>query len=141
MNQDKWFHLDERLCRAKLNRLVRRIDGIVYGDDPRQGFVDGDAFYHPTLRFQFPIPSKWHVTNAPVYVLVVSEKQDAYVQLTLGEADSPGAEADAFVEEAGVSLIRRESGVVNGLPAELVEKVTDHVHAVPPASPRTCVMQ
>src|SRR5690606_1733486 len=34
---------------------LRMIDGIIYGDDPRQGFVEQNRFYHPVLRFQFPI--------------------------------------------------------------------------------------
>ena len=103
--------------------FLRRIDGIVYGGDPRQGFVDGNMFYHPELGFQIPIPSKWKVANAATYILIVSEKEDAYVQLSLGEASSPAEAADAFMEEGGIQLIRREPGFVNGLPAELVESM------------------
>lgn len=38
---------------------LRLIDGIVYGDDPRQGYVDGNVFYHPDLKFRFSFPSGW----------------------------------------------------------------------------------
>lgn len=36
--------------------FLDRIDGIVLGDDPRQGFREGDVFYHPGLAFQFLVP-------------------------------------------------------------------------------------
>src|SRR5690625_5533357 len=44
---------------------MQRISGIVYGENPRQGFARDGQFYHPDLEFQFPVPSGWHVINQP----------------------------------------------------------------------------
>jgi predicted Zn-dependent protease len=44
---------------------MQMIDGIIYGDDPRQGFVDNGRFVHPDLAFQYPVPSGWRVINQP----------------------------------------------------------------------------
>ena len=43
---------------AKVNRedYLRTIDGIVYGEDPRQGFFKGQLFLHPELKFQVQFP-------------------------------------------------------------------------------------
>src|SRR5687768_9111708 len=38
------------------NSYLQRIEGIVYGEDPRQGYRENNVFYHPELRFQFPTP-------------------------------------------------------------------------------------
>ncbi|HEU5148023.1 MAG TPA: M48 family metallopeptidase, partial [Chryseosolibacter sp.] len=35
---------------------LKMIDGIIYGEDPKQGFVENNVFYHPVLRFQFTVP-------------------------------------------------------------------------------------
>ena len=40
-----------------------RVDGIVFGDDPRQGFVDGNVFKHPGLKFELHFPAGWKVQN------------------------------------------------------------------------------
>ncbi len=54
----------------------RRIDGLVYGDDPRQGFVEGRGFFHPGLRFQCSFPEGWKVQNTPARVTVgLSERR------------------------------------------------------------------
>jgi predicted Zn-dependent protease len=52
--------------------FLQKLDTLVYGDDPRQGFVEGAVFYHPGLRFQFAIPSGWKVENTPAMVHLAS---------------------------------------------------------------------
>jgi predicted Zn-dependent protease len=100
---------------------LRRIDGIVYGDDPRQGYVEGDVFYHPVLQFQFPVPPGWKVSNSASTVLVIEPEQAAFVRLTLGKSETAAQEADEFVKESGVTLIGRRSTTVHGFPAVIVE--------------------
>ncbi|KAA3657231.1 MAG: peptidase M48, partial [Calditrichaeota bacterium] len=51
---------------------LKRIDGMVYGNDPRQGFVENNIFYHPQMRFQFPVPQNWKVANLPTVVQMAS---------------------------------------------------------------------
>lgn len=41
------------------------IDGLLIGDDPAQGFVDGNAFYHPGLAIAFDAPAGFSLTNSP----------------------------------------------------------------------------
>jgi predicted Zn-dependent protease len=40
------------------------IDGIVFGDSPDQGFVDGARFVHPVLRFRFDAPAGFTLKNS-----------------------------------------------------------------------------
>jgi len=101
--------------------FLRRIDGIVYGQDPRAGFVRDNVFFHPTMRFQLPIPKDWSVHNAPTHVILLSKDETACIQLTVGKESEPGVEADLFVKEAKAVVVDRETATVNGLEAEVVE--------------------
>src|SRR5688500_990233 len=38
------------------SEYLRQIDGITFGEDPRQGFFQGGTFYHPDMRFQLQFP-------------------------------------------------------------------------------------
>jgi predicted Zn-dependent protease len=42
---------------------LKRVDGIVWGDNPDQGIVRGSSFLHKGLRFAFDFPSGWTVEN------------------------------------------------------------------------------
>jgi predicted Zn-dependent protease len=46
------------------------IDGMIFGDDPEQGFVNGRTFSHPTLRIAFEAPQGFTLTNTPSAVLI-----------------------------------------------------------------------
>jgi len=48
---------------------LRRIDGVVYGDNPEQGLSRGSAFLHPVLRFQIDFPDQWEIANSPQQVV------------------------------------------------------------------------
>lgn len=51
----------------KINRdsYLHSIDGLVFGDDPRQGFVEGNVFYQPELKLRLPVPAGWKTENTP----------------------------------------------------------------------------
>jgi predicted Zn-dependent protease len=48
---------------------LRRIDGIVYGDNPDQGVVRGERFLHAGLRFAVDFPPGWDVNNGQTQVI------------------------------------------------------------------------
>ncbi|KPF91032.1 peptidase M48 Ste24p [Novosphingobium sp. AAP83] len=39
------------------------VNGLVYGDDPEQGIVDGSKFTHPALRLAFAAPNGFYLVN------------------------------------------------------------------------------
>ncbi|MEM7045757.1 MAG: M48 family metalloprotease [Pseudomonadota bacterium] len=51
--------------RVGRDEYLQRIDGMVYGDDPAQGFVRGRAFIHPELRFAFEAAEGFRLQNSP----------------------------------------------------------------------------
>ncbi|WP_245644216.1 M48 family metalloprotease [Magnetospirillum moscoviense] len=43
--------------------LLDRVDGMVFGDDPSQGFVRDRVFVHPGEGFRFEVPAGFRITN------------------------------------------------------------------------------
>lgn len=45
-------------------RYLAAIDGMIYGDSPKEGFVRARGFAHPNLRFAFDVPDGFSITNS-----------------------------------------------------------------------------
>lgn len=86
--------------------FLRRIDGIVFGENPREGFVDQNSFLHPDLRFRFGFPSGWRVQNTKRSVIVMQPNGAAALQLTLAPEDAAGLSPEARAQQLG-----RQQGV------------------------------
>jgi predicted Zn-dependent protease len=109
-----------RAPQVNRDKYLRRIDGLVFGEDPRQGYVSDGVFYHPDLKFQFPVPSDWKLNNTPAEVQMVSRRQDAAILFSLETGSSPRAVAEKFIDKAGARLIRSDAITVNRLSAQRV---------------------
>ncbi len=88
-------------------RYQDQIDGVAYGDDPRQGFFRENVFYHPDLAFELTFPSDWKTRNTRQAVIAIQPDQKAAVVLTLAEGDDARAAADKFFEQDGVESAGR----------------------------------
>ncbi|WP_206185876.1 M48 family metalloprotease [Sphingosinicella sp. BN140058] len=51
-------------------RYLQTLDGLLYGDDPQQGFVLGRRFAHPVMRIGFEAPPGFTLTNSPQAILI-----------------------------------------------------------------------
>ena len=45
------------------NIFLAKIDGLIYGDSPKQGFVRGRRFLHPDIGFEFVAPPRFRLLN------------------------------------------------------------------------------
>lgn len=103
---------------------LNRVNGITFGEDPRQGYVDSNVFYHPTLKFQFAVPAQWTVNNTPAQVQMVAPKEDASLIFTLQSNASAQNVAKEFVSGASASVSRSDAVTINGMQAQrLVSQV------------------
>jgi predicted Zn-dependent protease len=57
------------------------IDGMVFGEDPSEGFVRGRRFLHPRLGFTFTAPESFVLDNTAKAVLGVQRGGDAALRL------------------------------------------------------------
>jgi predicted Zn-dependent protease len=99
------------------NTYLGYMDGLVFGEDPRQGYVVEGMFYHPQLRFQFPVPRNWIVNNTPSQVQMGSKQKDAAILLSVTSGTSPRQAAINFAERSKASVIKYDAKKVNGLSA------------------------
>ena len=94
--------------------FLRKIDGMVFGENPRQGYFKDGVFYHPDLAFQIQFPAGWKTANQPSAVVGVSGGQDAQVQLSFAGKESPSATLQKFMAQQGVTAGQTSSSAING---------------------------
>ncbi|MEM7689597.1 MAG: M48 family metalloprotease [Pseudomonadota bacterium] len=56
--------------------FLAAIDGMIYGDDPKQGIIKGNTFVHPDLRLSFTAPDGYFMINS-TRAVSVSPKGDS----------------------------------------------------------------
>ena len=98
---------------------LRTVENVVYGEDPRQGYVENGFFYHPALRFQFAVPSGWTVENMPSQVALVAADKNAGVILQGGRSTDSAEEflkkQAANITQSGGRLLSENRTTNNGL--------------------------
>jgi len=113
----------QNLAQAKLNRdvFVRRLDGLLFGENPRLGFFDGSRFNHPDLQFRLDFPSGWTLQNQAAAVVGVSGGKDAIFALGIAGKDPPEQALGTFVGQQGIQSQGTSNASINGFPASAAE--------------------
>ena len=121
---------------------LRRIDGIVYGEDPRQGYVENGSFYHPELKFVFPIPQGWKTQNSPTQFQMASSDQKAMMIMTLAQEKTLEEAATAVATKHKLKIVDQQNTNINGLPAiiQVGDQVPEATQNQQAAQPTTRVM-
>ncbi|HTR21001.1 MAG TPA: M48 family metalloprotease [Gemmatimonadales bacterium] len=96
---------------------LRRLEGLVYGDNPRDGYFKGQRFLQPDLGLELTFPPGWQTANTRSAVQGVSAKQDAGLLLTLANEKTPDAAATAFYAQQGIQGGPARASRINGLDA------------------------
>lgn len=101
--------------------FLTRVDGLLYGDDPRQGIVEGQTFIHPDLRLTFTVPNGFYMVNGTRAVSI--NGQSGQAQMTTGPYSG---NLETYVRQAFQALGGQNSQLapqsmqrttINGLPA------------------------
>jgi len=112
--------VDDKTLKVNRDSYLKMIDGIVYGDDPKQGFVENNIFYHPELKFQHAIPQGWTTQNSPQQFAMGPKDGKAVMVLTMAAEKSAEAAARQFIEKNQLKVVESKNTEVNGLPAVAV---------------------
>ncbi len=120
-NQQRLAALEQPLTQTvrQADDYARRISGLVYGENPRQGFFENGVFHHPDLRFRFSVPQGWRGQNLSQAVILMTEQQDAMFQLTLAGATQPAAALQQFLSQQGIAAGQAGTQSINGNPAAI----------------------
>lgn len=105
-----------RGTRVGRDEFIRRLDGLVFGENPREGFFRESVFHHPDMAFSITFPTGWLRQNEKQGVTAMSEAKDAQVQLSLAAAEPEAALAE-FARQKGMEAGSVDRGAINGLPA------------------------
>lgn len=66
---------------------LNKINGLIYGDSPEQGFAKGNRFYHPKMNFTFSVPQGSKIMNSPSK-LVATHKNGTVIIFDAAKAKS-----------------------------------------------------
>ncbi len=106
--------------------LFNVLEGMVMGENPRNGFTENNMFYHPDLRFQFPVPNGFIVQNGATQVAMIEQNQQAIMlfadaQSIVGQqVSSAQAAAQTFGSQQGLQVIESGAARSSNLPASFV---------------------
>ena len=101
--------------------FLNALNGVLYGDDPKQGVIEGSRFRHPDLRVSFTAPSGFGMENGASAVSVVGSGGQAQFSAAPYSGD-----LSAYIDSVFAKLGGGDGGVppgevrrvtVNGLPA------------------------
>jgi len=108
---------NDRYLLVKKDQYITRLANLVYGDDPRQGFVENNTFYHPGMRFSFAIPQGWKFQNQRNQVVMVTQDENAAVVLQVEEntADLQSYAQARSQKLQGATFISGQNLRINGL--------------------------
>lgn len=107
------------LTNPMVNResYLRKIDGIIYGEDPKGGYLEDNVFYHPVLKFQFPVPQGWSYENTPQRVQMAPRDGRALMMMTFAPGKTLDEAANAVVQQNNLQVLESNRVTVNGMNA------------------------
>jgi predicted Zn-dependent protease len=110
------------------NQYLKLLGGLVYGEDPNEGYVRGRKFVHPKLGFTFTAPDGFVLDNTPQAVFGVKDSGEQAVRLDVVRIPSDQKLTDylqsgwmdnidpATIEELTINGFRAASATARGEP-------------------------
>jgi predicted Zn-dependent protease len=104
------------------------IDGLVYGEDPSEGYVRGRRFLHPRLGFTFMAPEGFSLDNTAQAVLGIMDGGNEALRLDIVRVPAEQSLRDylnsGWIENIDPNSIEDLS--INGLPAATAAASGEH---------------
>lgn len=102
------------------NQYLKLVNGLVFGEDPKQGFVENDMFYHPELKFQFPIPNGWQYQNSPAQFQMGPKDGKSAMILMPAPGNTLDEAAQALVKQLNLTVLENTRVTIDGNPALVI---------------------
>ena len=101
--------------------FLTRIDGLLYGDDPKQGVIEGSRFIHPDLRLTFTAPQGFYMVNSTSAVSINGQSGQAQLSVAAYAGDIESYVRQQFTALGGQNANLAPASItrttVNGIPA------------------------
>lgn len=99
---------------------LSKIDGLTFGDDPKEGIVERNTFKHPDLRIKLTFPEGWTINNAKDILAAKHPGKNYFIQMTLRNLDGKLSAAE-FAKKVAMSYrlnnMTGSSQTINDFPA------------------------
>jgi predicted Zn-dependent protease len=118
--------LEDDALPENADRYLAEVDGLLYGDDPEQGFVIGRRFAHPVMRISFEAPAGFSLTNSPQAIRL---KGPNGISGEFGGGTIRGGDLQGYAKalvaqvsgDAPADVIDASALTINGLPAVITQ--------------------
>ena len=102
--------------RVNRDAYLARVDGLVYGEDPRQGYREGEWFYLPNYQVQFRIPAQWTFEREGNQAQMAHPQKAGAILFGIQEGTVEQV-AKAFVSSLQAQVQQASDQTINGLRA------------------------
>jgi predicted Zn-dependent protease len=98
---------------------LRRIDGIIFGDNPEDGLVRDGEFVHPVMRFAVRFPAQWRISNSAEQVVSQAPNGNRVMILMLDQLQGSNLEQAAVgaMQRRGLQAVQGQRTEINGMQA------------------------
>lgn len=115
---EEWSEKGYRQTITHTDDYMNRLDNMIFGNNPREGFAREGVYYHPDLEFKFSFPTSWQLINQRSLVAVVNEDQDAVSIMRIdGDNNTSRASVLDFLNQEGVQSLGHSAEEHNGMQA------------------------
>jgi predicted Zn-dependent protease len=112
-------YADRQKSERDRDKFLDALDGVAYGDDPKDGYVRGRRFLHAKLGFAFSAPEGFTLENTPQAVLGATNSGKEALRLDAVRVPSEQP-LTAYLSSGwidGIEPYSIESLTINGFPA------------------------
>ncbi|MGX7895034.1 M48 family metalloprotease [Tsuneonella sp. HG222] len=101
--------------------FLTRIDNLMYGDDPKQGIIEGQQFIHPDYRLSFTAPNGFYMMNGATAVSINGDAGKAQLSTAAFNGNLSSYISGVFQSIGGQQQTLQPQSIqnttVNGIPA------------------------
>jgi predicted Zn-dependent protease len=97
--------------RVARDEYLAQIDGLIYGENPREGYFKDARFVHPDLEMELTFPAGWRGINQKTVVAAIAPREDGVMTMEIvPDGGTPEAELREFLSQQGLTAgaARRE---------------------------------
>ena len=71
--------------RVNRESFLRTLNGLTFGDNTREGIIQGNRFYHAPLDFTLTFPDNWRIVNQAEKILAISPDNEGLLQMSIAD--------------------------------------------------------
>jgi predicted Zn-dependent protease len=110
--------LSNQAFRVNQDQYLERIDGLVYGDDPRKGFREDNHYYWPELGVQFLLPQSWLFEREGTQIQILHPDKRGLVMIGVERGGNIEQISSRFVSSLQGKVLDSQDSTVDGMPSK-----------------------